>query len=96
MAVYVGHDECQVIYVAKNGKQLRVSSIWVGDQQVFPPSNRQEIHAFNRDTQGYGREEDGTGLAFSVPVPWWATSADVVIIGAGEKGRDGTKSFTGG
>ena len=96
MAVYIGHDECQVIYVAKNGQQLRVSSIWVGDQQVFPPANRQEIHFFTRDTQGYGRADNGTHFAFSVPVPWWATSLDVVIIGAGEKGRDGTKSFTGG
>ena len=96
MAVYIGHEECQVIYVARNGQQLRVSSIWVGDQQVFPPANRQEVHLFTRDTQGYGRSDDGTSLAFSVPVPWWATAADVVIIGAGEKGRDGTKSFTGG
>ena len=96
MAVYIGHDECRVIYVARNGQQLRVSSIWVGDQQVFPPANRQEIHAFTRDTQGYGRADNGTHFAFSVPVPWWATSLDVVIIGAGEKGRDGTKSFTGG
>lgn len=96
MAVYVGHDECQVIYVAKNGQQLRVSSIWVGDQQVFPPANRQEIHLFTRDTQGYGRYEHDTFFNFAVPVPWWATSADVVILGAGEKGRDGTKSFTGG
>ena len=96
MAVYIGSDECQVIYVAKNGLQLRVSSIWVGDKQVFPPANRQEIHLFTRDTQGYGRTDNGTHFAFSVPVPWWATSADVVIIGAGEKGRDGTKSFTGG
>lgn len=96
MAVYIGHDECQVIYVAKNGQQLRVSSVWVGDQQVFPPANRQEVHVFTRDTQGYGREDHGTALGFTVPVPWWATSADVVVIGAGEKGRDGTKSFTGG
>lgn len=96
MAVYIGHDECQVIYVAKNGQQLRVSSVWVGDQQVFPPANRQEIHLFDRGTQGYGRADNGTHFAFSVPVPWWATSLDVVIIGAGEKGRDGTKSFTGG
>ena len=96
MAVYIGHDECRVIYVARNGQQLRVSSIWVGDQQVFPPANRQEIHAFNRDTQGYGRTDNGTHFAFSVPVPWWATSLDVVLLGAGEKGRDGTKSFTGG
>ena len=96
MAVYIGHDECRVIYVAKNGQQLRVSSIWVGDQQVFPPANRQEIHAFNRDTQGYGRVDNGSHFAFSVPVPWWATSMDVVVLGAGEKGRDGTKSFTGG
>lgn len=96
MAVYIGHDECQVIYVAKNGLQLRVSSVWVGDQQVFPPANRQEIHAFNRDTQGYGRKDNGSFFEFTVPVPWWATSLDVVIIGAGEKGRDGTKSFTGG
>ena len=93
MAVYIGHDECQVIYVAKNGQQLRVSSIWVGDQQVFPPADRQEIHAFNRGTQGYGRADNGTHFAFAVPVPWWATSLDVVIIGAGEKGRDGTKGF---
>lgn len=96
MAVYIGHDECQVIYVAKNGQQRRVSSIWVGDQQVFPPANRQEIHAFTRDTQGYGREDNADYYAFSVPVPWWATSVDVVMLGAGEKGRDGTKSFTGG
>lgn len=96
MAVYIGHDECQVIYVAKNGLQLRVSSVWVGDQQVFPPANRQEIHVFTRDTQGYGREDDGASVGFSVPVPWWATSFDVVLIGAGEKGRDGTKSFSGG
>ena len=96
MAVYVGHDECQVIYVARNGQQLRVSSIWVGDQQVFPPANRQEIHLFTRNTQGYGRVDNGTHFAFAVPVPWWAASMDVVIIGAGEKGRDGTKSFTGG
>ena len=95
MAVYIGHDECQVIYVARNGQQLRVSSIWVGDQQVFPPANRQEIHAFTRDTQGYGRTDNGTHFAFTVPVPWWATSLDAVILGAGEKGRDGTKSFTG-
>ena len=96
MAVYIGHDECRVIYVAKNGQQLRVSSVWVGDQQVFPPADRQEIHVFTRDTWGFGRTDNGTHFAFSVPVPWWATSADVVIIGAGEKGRDGTKSFTGG
>ena len=96
MAVYVGHDECRVIYVARNGQQLRVSSIWVGDQQVFPPANRQEIHLFTRDTQGYGRTDNGTHFAFAVPVPWWATSLDVVVLGAGEKGRDGTKSFTGG
>ena len=96
MAVYIGSDECRVIYVARNGQQLRVSSIWVGDQQVFPPANRQEIHAFNRSTQGYGRTDNGTHFAFSVPVPWWATSLDVVVIGAGEKGRDGTKSFSGG
>lgn len=96
MAVYIGHDECQVIYVAKNGQQLRVSSIWVGDQQVFPPANRQEIHLFTRDTQGFGRVDNGTHFAFSVPVPWWAVSMDVVMIGAGEKGRDGTKSITGG
>ena len=96
MAVYIGHDECRVIYVARNGQQRRVSSVWVGDQQVFPPANRQEIHAFNRDTQGYGREDNGSYFGFTVPVPWWATSADVVIIGAGEKGRDGTKSFSGG
>ena len=96
MAVYVGHDECRVIYVAKNGQQLRVSSVWVGDQQVFPPANRQEVHLFTRDTQGYGREDHGALFAFYVPVPWWATSADVVIIGAGEKGRDGTKDWLGG
>ena len=96
MAVYIGHDECQVIYVAKNGQQLRVSSVWVGDQQVFPPANRQEVHVIDRNTQGYGREDYGAMWGFSVPVPWWATSVDVVIIGAGEKGRDGTKSFTGG
>ena len=69
MAVYIGHEECQVIYVARNGQQLRVSSIWVGDQQVFPPANREEIHAFTRDTQGYGRVDNGTHFAFSVPVP---------------------------
>ena len=96
MAVYIGHDECQVIYVAKNGQQLRVSSIWVGDQQVFPPANRQEIHVLHRGTQGFGRVDNGTHFAFAVPVPWWAASMDVVMIGAGEKGRDGTKSFTGG
>ena len=96
MAVYIGHDECQVIYVAKNGQQRRVSSIWVGDRQVFPPANRQELHVFTRDTQGYGREDHGAFFGFTVPVPWWATSMDVVIIGAGEKGRDGTKSFSGG
>lgn len=96
MAVYIGHDECQVIYVAKNGQQLRVSSVWVGDQQVFPPANRQEIHLFDRGTQGYGRADNGTHFAFAVPVPWWATSLDVVILGAGEKGLDGTKSFIGG
>ena len=96
MAVYIGHEECQVIYVARNGQQLRVSSVWVGDQQVFPPADRQEVHVFNRDTQGPGRVDNGTHFAFSVPVPWWATSLDVVIIGAGEKGRDGTKSITGG
>ena len=96
MAVYVGHDECRVIYVAKNGQQLRVSSVWVGDQQVFPPANRQEIHVFNRGTWGYGRYDYGTHFGFAVPVPWWAASMDVVILGAGEKGRDGTKSFTGG
>lgn len=96
MGVYVGGEECRVIYVARNGQQLRVSSIWVGDQQVFPPANRQEIHVFTRGTQGYGRADNGTHFAFAVPVPWWATSIDVVMIGAGEKGRDGTKSFTGG
>ena len=96
MGVYVGGDECRVVYVARNGQQLRVSSIWVGDQQVFPPANRQEIHLFTRDTQGYGRTDNGTHFAFAVPVPWWATSLDVVVLGAGEKGRDGTKSFTGG
>ena len=96
MAVYVGGEECRVIYVARNGQQLRVSSVWVGDQQVFPPADRQEIHVLHRGTQGFGRVDNGTHLAFSVPVPWWATSADVVLLGAGEKGRDGTKSFTGG
>ena len=96
MAVYIGHDECRVIYVSKNGQQRRVSSVWVGDQQVFPPANRQEIHLFTRDTQGYGREDNADYYAFSVPVPWWATSVDVVMLGAGEKGRDGTKSFSGG
>ena len=96
MAVYVGGDECRVIYVARNGQQLRVSSVWVGDRQVFPPADRQEIHLFTRDTQGYGREDYGAMWGFTVPVPWWATAVDVVIIGAGEKGRDGTKSFTGG
>ena len=96
MAVYVGGEECRVIYVARNGQQLRVSSVWVGDKQVFPPANRQEIHLFTRNTQGYGRTDNGTHFAFSVPVPWWATSVDVVVLGAGEKGRDGTKSFTGG
>lgn len=96
MAVYIGHDECQVIYVARNGQQLRVSSVWVGDQQVFPPADRQEVHVFTRDTQGYGRTDNGAVFGFTVPVPWWATAADVVLIGAGEKGRDGTKSFTGG
>ena len=96
MAVYIGHDECQVIYVARNGQQLRVSSVWVGDQQVFPPANRQEVHVFTRDTQGYPSEDDGANLHFVVPVPWWATSLDVVIIGAGEKGSDGTKSISGG
>lgn len=95
MAVYIGSDECQVIYVARNGQQLRVSSVWVGDKQVFPPANRQEIHAFDRDTQGYGRTDNGTHFGFTVPVPWWATNLDVVLIGAGEKGRDGTKSITG-
>ena len=96
MAVYVGGDECRVIYVARNGQQLRVSSVWVGDQQVFPPANRQEVHVFTRATQGYGRADNGTHFAFTVTVPWWAASLDVVMIGAGEKGRDGTKSFTGG
>ena len=96
MAVYIGHDECQVIYVARNGQQRRVSSIWVGDQQVFPPANRQEVHVFTRDTQGYGRDDQPDCYLFTVSVPWWATSMDVVIIGAGEKGRDGTKSFSGG
>ena len=96
MGVYVGGEECRVIYVAKNGQQRRVSSVWVGDQQVFPPANRQEVHAFNRDTQGYEREDNADYYAFAVPVPWWATSVDVVMLGAGEKGRDGTKSFTGG
>ena len=96
MAVYIGHDECQVIYVAKNGQQLRVSSVWVGDKQVFPPANRQEIHAFTRDTQGYGRVDNGTHFGFTVPVPWWAVSMDVVVLGAGERGRDGTRSIIGG
>ena len=96
MAVYIGHDECRVIYVARNGQQLRVSSVWVGDKQVFPPANRQEVHIFNRNADGYGRTDGGTHFAFTVPVPWWATSMDVVLLGAGEKGRDGTKSFTGG
>ena len=96
MAVYIGHDECRVIYVAKNGQQRRVSSVWVGDQQVFPPANRQEIHFFTRDTQGYSRGEQPDYYSFAVPVPWWATAVDVVLIGAGEKGRDGTKSFSGG
>ena len=96
MAVYIGSDECRVIYVARNGQQLRVSSVWVGDKQVFPPANRQELHLFTRDTQGYGRADNGSHFAFTVAVPWWATAVDVVIIGAGEKGRDGTKSFTGG
>lgn len=96
MAIYAGETECQMIYVARNGQQLRVSSVWVGDKQVFPPTNRQEVHAFTRDTQGYGREDYGTRFAFTVPVPWWAASADVVIVGAGEKGRDGTQSFLGG
>ena len=96
MGVYVGGDECRVIYVAKNGQQLRVSSVWVGDQQVFPPADRQEVYLFTRATQGFGRVDNGSHFAFTVPVPWWATSADVVIIGAGEKGRDGTKSITGG
>ena len=82
MAVYIGHDECQVIYVARNGQQLRVSSIWVGDQQVFPPANRQEVHVFTRDTQGYSRYDHGTFFEFTVPVPWWATSMDAVILGA--------------
>lgn len=95
MAVYIGSDECRVIYVARNGQQLRVSSVWVGDKQVFPPANRQELHRFNRDTQGYGRTDNGTHFGFTVPVPWWATNLDVVILGAGEKGRDGTKSLTG-
>lgn len=96
MAIYTGQDECQVIYLARNNYQLRVSSVWVGDRQVFPPANRQEVHVFTRDTQGYSREDNGTSLGFVVPVPWWATAVDVVVIGAGEKGRDGTKSFTGG
>ena len=96
MAIYAGHDECRVIYVARKGQQRRVSSVWVGDQQVFPPANRQEIHVFTRATQGYSRYDYGTHFGFTVPVPWWATSLDVVILGAGEKGRDGTKSFTGG
>ena len=96
MAVYIGSDECRVIYVARNGQQLRVSSVWVGDKQIFPPANREEIHVFTRDTQGYGRADNGTHFAFTVPVPWWAASMDAVVLGAGEKGRDGTKSFTGG
>ena len=96
MAVYIGSDECRVIYVARNGQQLRVSSVWVGDKQVFPPANRQELHAFDRYTEGYGRTDNGSHFAFSVSVPWWATNLDVVILGAGEKGRDGTKSITGG
>ena len=96
MAVYIGSDECRVIYVARNGQQLRVSSVWVGDKQVFPPANRQELHAFDRYTEGYGRTDNGTHFGFTVPVPWWATNLDVVILGAGEKGRDGTKSITGG
>ena len=96
MGVYVGGEECRVIYAAKNGQQLRVSSVWVGDKQVFPPANRQETHVFNYGTQGYGRVDNGTHFAFAVPVPWWATAVDVVLLGAGEKGRDGTKSFTGG
>lgn len=96
MAVYIGSDECRVIYVARNGQQLRVSSVWVGDKQVFPPANRQELHAFDRYTEGYGRTDNGTHFGFTVPVPWWATAVDVVLIGAGEKGRDGTKSITGG
>ena len=96
MAVYIGSDECRVIYVARNGQQLRVSSVWVGDKQVFPPANRQELHAFDRYTEGYGRTDNGTHFGFTVPVPWWATNMDVVLIGAGEKGRDGTKSITGG
>lgn len=96
MAIYAGANECQVIYVARNGQQLRVSSVWVGDKQVFPPANRQEIHLFTRSTQGYSRKEGSAYFSFAVPVPWWATSADVVILGAGEKGRDGTKSFSGG
>ena len=96
MAVYIGSDECRAIYVARNGQQLRVSSVWVGDKQVFPPANRQEIHAFDRYTEGYGRTDNGTHFAFSVSVPWWAASMDAVVLGAGEKGRDGTKSFTGG
>ena len=96
MAVYIGHDECRVIYVAKNGQQRRVSSVWVGDQQVFPPANRQEIHLFTRDTQGYWRDDQPDYYLFTVHVPWWAVSMDVVLLGAGEKGRDGTKSITGG
>ena len=96
MAIYAGETECQVIYVTKDGVALRVSSVWVGDKQVFPPANRQEIHVFTRDTQGYGRDEQPSYYAFTVPIPWWATAVDVVLIGAGEKGRDGTKSFSGG
>ena len=96
MAIYAGETECEVIYVHREGVALRVSSVWVGDKQVFPPANRQEIHVFTRDTQGYQRADRLEDYSFAVPMPWWATSADVVIIGAGEKGRDGTKSFTGG
>lgn len=96
MAGYAGTTECKVIYLTLENVALRVSSVWVGNKQVFPPANRQEVHVFTRDTQGYGREDYGAMLGFSVPVPWWATSADVVIIGAGERGRDGTKSFSGG
>ena len=36
MAVYVGGDKCREIYVARNGQQVLVSSVWVGDKKVFP------------------------------------------------------------
>lgn len=96
MAIYAGETECKVIYVTKGGAARRVSSVWVGDKQVFPPANRQEIHVFNRDTQGYQRVDRLEDYGFAVPMPWWATAVDVVMIGAGEKGQDGTKSFSGG